>query len=83
MIAIHILSAIALTGVVCRLRDINPHAQTIKTKIQHQFWVLANVLIGLGLLTQLFGLQKESTGLLVGGLALYHGISWHRRSTDK
>lgn len=80
-ITLHVLSAIALAGVVSRLAHL--HRSPCSSAVQWHGWVWANVMIGMGLLAQMFQMPKESAWLVTAGLALYFGVRWHRRSGDQ
>ena len=79
---LHVMSAIVLAGVCCRLA-MTPRSQpSLQCRARWWAWSWAHVLIGLGMCARLLQLHEWAALLTTAGLALYFGVRWHRRSDD-
>lgn len=79
-IILHVLSAVVLMGVICRLFDL----RTCETgRLMWHAWMLAHVLVALGMVARLFRMSPADVYLVTSGLALMFGIRWTRRAGDK
>lgn len=81
-IFVHVLSALVLAGVACRLLDLN-RTRKGDSSLSWHAWVVAHVLIGLAMVARLFRMEDEAVLLVTVGLALYFGVRWQRRSGER
>lgn len=82
-IVLHILSAVVLMGVICRLFDLKASEPQISSRLTWNLWTLAHVLIAVGMVARLFRISPADAQLVTAGLALMFGIRWSRRSGDR
>lgn len=80
---LHVLSAIVLAGVCCRLLALPLSEPSLRCRLRWHVWVMAHVLIGGGMCARLLQLPQWAALLTTAGLALYFGARWHRRSDDR
>lgn len=82
-VTLHVLAAVVLAGICCRLLDL-PRARTgWQPQAAWHAWVLAHVLIGMGMVARLFRMETDASWLVTSGLAIYFGVRWARRAGDR
>lgn len=81
-LAIHVLSAVVLAGVVWRLGEIGPPPRWSRwcDRVRWHAVVLADLLLGCGMLARLFGLAEGGVLLALAGLALLFWLGWTQRA---
>lgn len=82
-VLLHIAAAVALAGVVCRLYSISRVTVGWKDRVRWNSWVAAHVMLGLGMVSRLFGLEMAAAYFVTFGIALYFGVRWRRRASDQ
>lgn len=81
-LVVHVNAAIALAGICYRLTHLRPCRASWRSQALWHVWVVAHVLIGVGLLAALFRLSPWPAVFISTGLAVYFGVQWHRRSDE-
>ncbi len=81
--AMHVMAAIVLAGICCRLFDLQQGRPGWASQVTWHAWVTAHVLIGAGMVARLFGMEEHAALLVTAGLALYFGVRWSRRAGDR
>lgn len=75
-VIVHVLTAIALAGIVFRLAVKTRAGDSLQCHMRFHLWTLAHVLLIVGLLARLFGMESVAVMSVVAGLALYFGTRW-------
>lgn len=82
-IVLHVLSAVVLMGVICRLFDLRTCDPQQSSRLIWNLWATAHVFVALGMVARLFRISPADVYLVTVGLALMFGIRWSRRAEDK
>lgn len=78
-ILLHVLAAFVLAGIVWRLSHLTRPPGGFLACTGWHAWVLANAMIGLGMLSRLFHMERAASVLVTAGLALYFLVKMLRK----
>lgn len=82
-LALHILAAGVLFGVITRLAKVPCDHGPLGSRVRWNLWVLGQVLIGVGAIAMLMGHLPLAAGFLLAGIALHYSVRLGRRSGDR
>lgn len=75
---LHALAAFVLAGVIWRLSHLTRPLGGFRASVGWHAWVLANAMLGLGMLARLFHMEPLASILVTAGLALYFVVKMLR-----